>query len=189
MSGRPNKALPMSLSPGIALSSRVFCETRKKKKGSLSEDRNFSLHLSSYYTWTERNDFVKPRKASLLVERVAEVVGVEAPSGRRGGAGGGSCNQNEPPAARAPGGGRRGGRLLGPVAAEGNGLRRERGAGDEDRSTSRRSRHAHESRVKSRPAARPRPQVPCPAEGRRPRRKPPKRSRTEAQGIEKEVSW
>jgi hypothetical protein len=48
---------------------------------------------------------VKSRKASLLVERVAEVVGVKAPSGRRGGAGGGSSDRNEPPAARAPGGG------------------------------------------------------------------------------------
>jgi hypothetical protein len=38
--------LPMSLSPGIALSSRVFCdETRKKKKkASLSEDRTFIYH-------------------------------------------------------------------------------------------------------------------------------------------------
>ena len=87
-------------------------------------------------------------KTCLLVERVAEVVGVEAPSGRGGGAGGGGCKHEYPPAPRAPGGGRRGRRLRGPAAAEGDGLGRERGVGDEARSTSRRSRHAHESRAR-----------------------------------------
>jgi len=147
---------------------------KQEKKG--FSFRRQELHLSSAaaiddYTWTERKDFVKSRKASLLVERVAEVVRVEAPSGRRGGAGGGSCNRNEPPAARAPGGGRRVGGLLGPVAAEDNGLRRERGARDEAWSTSRRSRHAHESRA-SQGKQRGRGHM-CPAEGTRPRRKPP----------------
>jgi hypothetical protein len=124
---------------------------QEKRKG--FSFRRQELYLSSataieHYTWTERKYFVKSRKASLLVKRVTEVVGVEAPSGRRGGAGGSSCNRNEPPAARAPGGGRRVGGLLGPVAAEGNGLRRERGAGDEPWRTSRRSRHVHESRAR-----------------------------------------
>jgi hypothetical protein len=101
-------------------------------------------------------------KTCLFVERVAEVVGVEAPSGRRGGAVGGSCKHKYPPAPRAPGGGRRGGRLWGPAAAEGNGLGRERGAGDEARSTNRRSRHAHESRAR---------QGTLPARSHRPRRR------------------
>lgn len=95
-------------------------------------------------------------KTRLLVERVAEVVGVEAPRGCRGGAGGGgSCKHKYTPAPRAPGGGWRGGGGLwgGPVAAEGNALGRERGPGDEPRSTSRRGRHAYESRSKARHAA------------------------------------
>jgi hypothetical protein len=119
---------------------------------------------------------------------VAEVVGVEAPSSRRGGAGGGSCNGNEPPAARAPGGGRRGGGLLGPVAAEGNGQGREGGAGDEPRSTSRRSRHAPRTESKARQAARPLPQVFCPAKERDQEESPEGGDVRMAEEL-REVSW
>jgi len=62
--------LPMSLSPGIALSSRVFCdETRKKGKG--FSFRRQDLYLSSataieHYTWIEGKELVNPRKLTCL---------------------------------------------------------------------------------------------------------------------------
>ena len=119
----------------------MFC--RRRDEGEFLRGREVTCHRA-----IEQYINGQDEKTCLLVERVAEVVGVEAPSGRRGGAGGGSCKHEYAPAPRAPGGGRRRGRLWGPAAAEGNGLGRERGAGDEARSTSRRSRHAHESRAK-----------------------------------------
>lgn len=68
MSGRPSKALPTSLSPGIALSSRVFCETRRKavlfqKTGILSIIRKRSRTL---YVDRKKKSVLNRRKLACL---------------------------------------------------------------------------------------------------------------------------
>jgi hypothetical protein len=64
--------LSMSLSPGIALSSRVFCDETRKKKGKCFSFRRQDLYISSattieHYTWIERMELVNPRKLTCLL--------------------------------------------------------------------------------------------------------------------------
>ena len=60
--------LPTSLSPGIALSSRVFCdETRKKRKRLLFQKTGPSSATAiEHYTWIEGKELVNPRKLTCL---------------------------------------------------------------------------------------------------------------------------